>query len=143
MEQWRLQTKSDWNNCIMIKAAPHNSARKLSERFCASSKFQKRGNTVCISRFWNCRNGAKDPLRSADAIVRCCLKAIPHNGTSAFGERFCFKRKCGKCGNTGCVSNFSHCTIGTKDPAKAEVSIMRCCLKQKGHLPAIRCKQMS
>ncbi len=57
-----------------IKATPHNSARKLSERFCASSKFQKRGNTVCISRFWNCRNGAKDPLRSADAIVRCCLK---------------------------------------------------------------------
>ena len=57
-----------------IKATPHNSARKLNERFCASSKFQKRGNTVCISRFWNCRNGAKDPLRSADAIVRCCLR---------------------------------------------------------------------
>ena len=54
------------------KATPHNSARKLSERFCASSKFQKWGNTVCISRFWNCRNGTKDPLRSADAIVRCC-----------------------------------------------------------------------
>ena len=53
-------------------ATPHNSARKLSERFRASSKFQKRGNTVCISRFWNCRNDAKDPLRSADAIVRCC-----------------------------------------------------------------------
>ena len=42
-----------------IKATPYNSARKLSERFCAISKFQKRGNTVCISRFWNCRNGAK------------------------------------------------------------------------------------
>ena len=26
-----------------IKATPHNSARKISERFCASSKFQKRG----------------------------------------------------------------------------------------------------
>ena len=60
--------------CHEVKATPHNSARKLSERFCASSKFQKRGNTVCISRFWNCRNGAEDPLRSADAIVRCCLK---------------------------------------------------------------------
>ena len=57
----------------LFRATPHNSARKLSERFCASSKFQKRGNTVCISRFWNCRNGAKDPLRSADTIVRCCL----------------------------------------------------------------------
>ena len=34
-----------------IKATPHNSARKLNERFCASSKFQKRRNTVCISRF--------------------------------------------------------------------------------------------
>ena len=34
-----------------IRATPHNSARKLSERFCASSKFQKRRDTVCISRF--------------------------------------------------------------------------------------------
>ena len=58
---------------LNFKATPHNSARNLSERFCASSKFRKRGNTVCIFRFWNCRTGAKDPLRSADVIVRCCL----------------------------------------------------------------------
>ena len=57
-----------------VMATPHNSARKLSERFCAGSKFRKRGNTVCISRFWNCGTGAKYPLRSADAIVRCCLR---------------------------------------------------------------------
>ena len=41
-------TRSRWKGFM---ATPHNSARKLSERFCASSKFQKRGNTVCISRF--------------------------------------------------------------------------------------------
>ena len=67
-------SQAEWITHLDIKpkATPHNSARKLSERFCAISKFQKRENTVCISRFWNCRNGAKDPLRSADAIVRCC-----------------------------------------------------------------------
>ena len=58
------------------KATPHNSARKLSERFSAGSKFRKRGNTVCISRFWSYGTGAKDPRRSADAIVRCCLKVF-------------------------------------------------------------------
>ena len=61
-----------------VMATPHNSARKLSERFCAGSKFRKRGNTVCSSRFWNCGTGAKYPLRSADAIVRCCLKVNSH-----------------------------------------------------------------
>ena len=80
---------------ITFKATPHNSARNLSERFCASSKFRKRGNTVCISRFWNCRTGAKDPLRSADVIVRCCpniqignlsrQKPLPMGEVSALG----------------------------------------------------------
>ena len=67
------QAQKDAINERSVKATPHNSARNLSERFCASSKFRKRGNTVCIFRFWNCRTGAKDPLRSADVIVRCCL----------------------------------------------------------------------
>ena len=56
-------------------------------------------------------------------------KAIPHNGASAFAERFCPKGKCGKSGNTGCISLFSHCTIGAKDSAKAAVSTQRCCLR--------------
>ena len=80
--------------------------------------------------------GKKRCKRSAEIRRRNCAPlpafstASPHNGASAFGERFCFKRKCGKCGNTGCISHFSHCTIGTKDPAKAEASIVRCCLKE-------------
>ena len=36
------------------------SARAGSRRFWFSRKFRKRGNTVCISRFWNCTAGAKD-----------------------------------------------------------------------------------
>ena len=69
-----------------------------------------------------------------NAVRRCLLdkiKAIPHNGASAFGERFCFKRKWGKWRNTGCISHFSHCTIGAKDPAKAAASMMRCCLNRR------------
>ena len=62
---------------VGIRAAPHNSARDSSERFCSKIKFGKRRNTVCLSSFSNCNIGAKDPLMSADAIVRCCLRVIP------------------------------------------------------------------
>ena len=58
----------------IFRAAPHNSARDSSERFCPKIKFGKRRNTGCISSFSNCKIGAKDPLLSADAIVRCCLR---------------------------------------------------------------------
>ena len=56
-------------------------------------------------------------------------KATPHNGARRFGERFCPKRKYGKCGNTRCISRFSYCTIGAKDPVKPAAPIARCCHK--------------
>ena len=56
-----------------IRAAPRNSARSLRQDFCPNSKFGKRRNTVCISRFSNGRSGAKRRRKLADAIVRCCL----------------------------------------------------------------------
>ena len=62
---------------LVIRAAPHNSARRLSQNFCPNSKFRKWRNTVCISRFRNCGSGAKRRLRLADAIVRCCLRSVP------------------------------------------------------------------
>ena len=43
--------------------------------------------------------------------------------------RFCPKRKYGKCGNTLCISHFSYCTIGAKDPPKPAAPIVRCCPK--------------
>ena len=46
------------------------------------------------------------------------VKATPHNGARRFGARFLLKRKHEKCGNTGCISHFSYCTIGAKDPPK-------------------------
>ena len=54
--------------------------------------------------------------------------AAPHNGARRFGARFWHKRKYEKCGNTGCISHFSYCTIGAKDPPKPAVPIVRCCL---------------
>ena len=59
------------------------------------------------------------------------IKATPHNGARRFGERFWHKRKNGKCGNTGCISHFSYCTIGAKDPPKPAVPTQRCCLKSR------------
>ena len=60
------------------------------------------------------------------------FRAIPHNGARIFDERFCPKRKYGKCGNTLCISHFSHCTIGAKDPSKTAAPIVRCCLRTWG-----------
>ena len=57
-----------------FRATPHNLARRLSQDFCPNSKFGKRRNTVCISRFSNWRSGAKRRLRLAGTIVRCCLR---------------------------------------------------------------------
>ena len=56
-------------------------------------------------------------------------KAAPHNGARRFGERFWRKRKYEKCGNTGCISHFSYCTVGAKDPPKPAAPIVRCCPK--------------
>ena len=70
------ETKSDGTG--YFRAAPHNSARDSSERFCSKIKFEKRRNTLCISSFSNCNIGTKDPLMSADAIVRCCHKERNH-----------------------------------------------------------------
>ncbi len=58
---------------------------------------------------------------------RLCIRATPHNGARRFSERFWPKRKYGKCGNTGCISHFSYCTIGSKDPRKPAAPIVRCC----------------
>ena len=58
-------------------------------------------------------------------------KATPHNGARAIDERFCPRRKFGKCGNTGCISHFSNCAGGAKDPSKAAAPIVRCCPNKK------------
>ena len=50
-------------------------------------------NTVCISLFWNCGTGAKYPLRSADAIVRCCPKETLMKSARAGGNRFAVQPK--------------------------------------------------
>mgnify|MGYP003188197760 CR=1 FL=1 len=52
------------------------SARAVSERFFDQSRYRKRSNTLCISRFRYRRVGGKDPLTVADDVVRCSL--LPH-----------------------------------------------------------------
>ena len=46
------------------------SARADSERFCLRRKFEKYGNTWCISCFSNCTDGAKDPLFSRRRFIQ-------------------------------------------------------------------------
>ena len=77
-----------------LMATPHNSARGFDERFCSKIKFGKRRNTVCISSFSNCKIGAKDLAKTADAIVRCC----PYSNVSAMVlSHSVISRCCGQC----------------------------------------------
>ena len=57
-------------------AAPHNLTSRFGEKFSARSRFEKRGNTACISSFSNRRIGEKDPPKSVGAIARCCLSTL-------------------------------------------------------------------
>ena len=61
------------------KEALIKSARADRERFCLLRKFGKSRNTVCISDFPNCTEGAKDPLLSR----RRFIQRFPKSGSSA------------------------------------------------------------
>ena len=63
------------------------------------------------------------------------FRAALHSLARDFGERFCSKIKFGKRRNTLCISSFSNCNIGAKDPPKAEDIIVRCCLKETLNKP--------
>ena len=60
-----------------FRASPHNGARRFGEGFWPSRKFWKCGNTLCISHFSYCTDGAFDPPKPAAPIVRCCLRFCP------------------------------------------------------------------
>ena len=67
------------------------------------------------------------------------FRAALHSLARDFGERFCSKIKFGKRRYTLCISSFSNCNIGAKDPPKAEDIIVRCCLNVKiGGIPGNR-----
>ena len=55
---------------LPVRETPINSARADSEIFCFLRKFGKPRNTVCISDFPNCTEGAKDPLLSRRRFIQ-------------------------------------------------------------------------
>jgi len=46
------------------------SVRAVGRRFWLSRKFWKRRNTLCISRFQNCTDGAKDSPTAEGDLIR-------------------------------------------------------------------------
>ena len=54
----------------MTREVLSKSASADSERFCFLRKFPKVRNTVCISTFGNCTEGAKDPLFSRGRFIQ-------------------------------------------------------------------------
>ena len=51
------------------------SAAVDGERFFVKTRFEKRGNTVCISRFSNRRIGGKDPSSAVGDLFRGSLES--------------------------------------------------------------------
>ena len=70
------------------------SARADSERFCFLRKFGKSRNTVCISDFPNCTEGAKDPLLSRRRFIqRFPRSSLPVSGARRMSPRRSFVRR--------------------------------------------------
>ena len=59
---------------LLSKEALMKSARADGERFWVRRRFEKRRNTLCISRFSNCTAGAKDPLIRRRQFIQSFLK---------------------------------------------------------------------
>ena len=77
---------------IWVKAAPHNGARRFGKRFCPKRKYEKCGNTLCISHFSYCTIGVKDLPKPAVPIMRCCLKGICKEAFACCGEKKAIRR---------------------------------------------------
>lgn len=60
-------------SCGVAKEALIKSAAVDSERFFVKTRFEKRRNTACISRFFNRRIGGKDP----SSAVRGLNQEVP------------------------------------------------------------------
>ena len=52
-------------------------------------------------------------------LIKPPLKETMIKSARADGERFCSKLKFGKRRNTGCISSFTNCKVGAKDPSAA------------------------
>ena len=57
----------------ITKETTMRASRGDSKRFCHRRKFGKRGNTLCIFRFANCTDGAKELLSAADDFIGVSL----------------------------------------------------------------------
>ena len=98
-----------------VKEVLIKSAAVDGERFFVKTRFEKRWNTVCISRFSNRRIGGKDPSSAVGDLFRGSLRydgyvqsALRLQIRNAFPERALWERKlagktlrcfCGKIGN--------------------------------------------
>ena len=62
---------------VLIKSAAVDG-----ERFFVKTRFEKRGNTVCISRFSNRRIGGKDPSSAVGDLFRGSLEQAEYDKAS-------------------------------------------------------------
>ena len=70
---------------LWVRETLNNEASADSRRFCHRRKFEKCGNTGCLSHFSNCTDGAKDSLFSRSRIVQRSLRI--RSGFTAAGRR--------------------------------------------------------
>ena len=65
-----------------LREALIKSAAVDGERFFVKTRFEKRGNTVCISRFSNRRIGGKDPSSAVGDLFRGSLSSLRRRSRS-------------------------------------------------------------
>ena len=68
-------------------------------------------------------------LETSSMFQAAFVRALPHNESRTFVERFCRKTKFRKRRNTVCISSFLNCRIEAKDPAKVEDELCGIALK--------------
>ena len=66
-----------WEFRKILRAAPHNGARRFGQCFDPSESMENAGILDVFPIFHTARLGAKDPPKPAAPIVRCCLRNLP------------------------------------------------------------------
>ena len=80
--QKRFLVNAGRNALKALREVLIKSAAVDGERFFVKTRFEKRGNTVCISRFSNRRIGGKDPSSAVGDLFRGSLSSLRRRSRS-------------------------------------------------------------
>ena len=86
---------------------------------------QPQGIFLEFPHLWKLRRNQQELESSPRGFFRSFPTEAPEKSTRAGGERFFVRQKDGKLRNTLCISNFSSCMTGGKDPPSSRRGFFR------------------